>query len=151
MISINLTWLSIAQTEYRVSTSRIREIRPYLPYLLIGGLVTYVLFIAPYIVDLFVDELHELLLSAVAVAFIQVFLFIFFVIFASFPIASTLNDIKTGHIEIYLSAPIKPSDILIGEFIGKIPFYAAFAALIGGAFTASLYPLGLDVFQISII
>ncbi|MFX0183338.1 MAG: hypothetical protein ACFE95_09690 [Candidatus Hodarchaeota archaeon] len=152
MISVrNLTWLSIAKTEYRVSTSRIRELRPYLPYLLIGGLAAYVLFIAPYIVDLFVDELHELLLSAVAVAFIQVFLFIFFVMFASFPIASTLNDIKTGHIEIYLSAPVKPSDILIGEFIGKIPFYAAFATIIGGVFTASLYPLGLDVFQIIII
>ena len=62
MISLrNTSWLSIAKTEYRVSTSRIREIRPYLPYILIGGLAIYTLFIAPSIVDIFVDELHELL------------------------------------------------------------------------------------------
>ena len=152
MISLpNIAWLSIAKTEYRVSTSRIREIRPYLPYILIGGLLAYIFFIAPSIVDVFVDELHELLLSIVAVAIIEVLLFVFFVMFASLPIASTLQDIKTEHIEIYLSSPVQPSDILIGEFLGKIPFYAAFAALIGGTFTAALFPLGLDVFQISII
>ncbi|MHA2329515.1 MAG: ABC transporter permease, partial [Candidatus Hodarchaeales archaeon] len=149
--SINLAWFSIAKTQYRVSTSRIREIRPYLPYLLVGGLSIYTLFIAPYIIDFFVDELHELLLSAVAVAFINVFFFVFFVMFASLPIASTLQDIKTEHIEIYLSSPVKPSDILIGEFLGSIPFYATFAAIIGGTFTAALFPLGLDVFQILVI
>ncbi|MFX0014453.1 MAG: hypothetical protein ACFFB2_08955 [Promethearchaeota archaeon] len=152
MISFrNTRWLPIAKTEYRVTTSRIREIRPYLPYILIGGLAIYTFFIAPYIIDMFVDELHELLLSAVAVALIDVFFFVFFVMFASFPIASTLQDIKTEHIEIYLSSPVLSSDILIGEFLGKIPFYAAFAAIIGGTFTAALFPLGLDIFQIFII
>ncbi len=152
MISLrNTFWLPIAKTEYRVSTSRIREIRPYLPYILIGGLTIYTLFIAPYIMDFFVDELHELLLSAVAVALIDVLFFVFFVMFASMPVASTLQDIKTEHLEIYLSSPVQSSDILIGEFLGKIPFYATFAAIIGGTFTAALFPLGLDVFQIIII
>ena len=152
MISLpNTSWLSIAKTEYRVTTSRIREIRPYLPYILIGGLAIYTLFIAPSVIDAFVDELHELLLSAVAVAIINVFFFVFFVMFASLPISSTIQDIKTEHIEIYLSSPVQPSDILIGEFLGKIPFYAAFAAIIGGTFTAALFPLGLDIFQIFII
>lgn len=149
MISLrNTPWLSIAKTEYRVSTSRIREIRPYLTYIIIGGLAIYTLFIAPYILDAFVDDLHELLLSAVAVALIDVFFFVFFVIFASFPVASTLQDIKTEHIEIYLSSPVRSSDILIGEFLGRVPLYATFAAIIGGTFTAALFPLGLDVFQI---
>ncbi|UCG02824.1 MAG: hypothetical protein JSW11_02310 [Candidatus Heimdallarchaeota archaeon] len=152
MISLrNPTWLSIAKTEYRVTTSRIREIRSYLPYLLIGGLTIYTLFIAPSIIDAFVDELHELLLSAVAVAIINVLFFVLFVMFASFPISSTIADIKTEHLEIYLSSPVQPSDILIGEFLGKIPFYAVFAAIIGGTFTAALFPLGLDIFQIFII
>lgn len=147
----NTRWLPIAKTEYRLSTSRIREIRPYLPYILIGGLTIYTLFIAPYIIDAFVDELHELLLSAVAIAFIDVFFFVFFVMFASLPITSTLQDIKTEHIEIYLSSPVQSSDILIGEFLGKIPLYATFAAIIGGTFTAALFPLGLDVFQVLVI
>jgi hypothetical protein len=134
-----------------VSTSRIRGIRPYLPYILIGGLTIYTLFIAPYIIDFFVDELHELLLSAVAVALIDVSFFVFFVMFASMPVVSTLQDIKTEHLEIYLSSPVQSSDILIGEFLGKIPFYATLAAILGGTFTAALFPLGLDVFQIIVI
>ena len=149
MISLrNSLWIPIAKTEYRVTTSRIREIRPYLPFILTAGLAIYTLFIAPYIIDLFVDELYELLLSAVAVALIDVLFFVFFVMFASLPIASTLQDIKTDQIEIYLSSPVKSSDILIGEFLGKIPFDATIAAIIGGTFTAALFPLGLDVFQI---
>jgi hypothetical protein len=147
----NSFWLPIAKTEYRVSTSRIREIRPYLPYILIGGLAIYTFFIAPYIIDSFVDELHELLLSAVAVALVNVLFFVFFVMFASMPVASTLQDIKTEHLEIYLSSPVKTSDILIGEFLGKIPFYAAIAAFVGSTFTAALFPLGLDVLQIIVI
>ena len=152
MISLsNVSLISIAKTEYRVSTSRIRELRPYLPYIITIGLTLYTLFIAPSIIDMFVDELHEVLLSAVAVAIIDVLFFVFFVIFASFPVAATLQDIKTGHLEIYLSSPIKPGVILIGEFFGKIPFYATFAAIIGGTFTAALFSLGLDIFQIMVI
>lgn len=146
-----MTWLSIAKTEYRVITSRIREIRPYLPYILVGGLAAYIFFFAPSVIDLFVDELHEILLSAIAVALIDILLFMFFIMFTSLPIVSTIQDIKTEHIEIYLSAPVKPSDMLIGEFISKIPFYATFAAIVGGTFTAALFPLGLDIYQSSII
>ena len=147
----NNLWLPIAKAEYRVSTNRIREVKPYLPYIITIGLAIYTLFIAPSIADLFVDGLHELLLSAIAVAMIDVYFFVFFVMFASFPISSTLQDIKTQHMEIYLSSPVKSNDILIGEFIGKIPFYATFAAILGGTFTAALFPLNLDIFQITII
>ena len=35
--------------------------------------------------------------------------------------------------------------------MGKIPFYASFAAIVGGLFTAALFPLGLDLLQVTII
>lgn len=45
-------WLVVARNEYRVHTGRIRRIRPYFPYLVIGLLAIYVMFIAPAVVSL---------------------------------------------------------------------------------------------------
>lgn len=146
-----MTWFSIAKTQYRVSTCRIREIRSILPYLLVGGLAFFIFILAPMIADFYIDDFQAMILSQVAVVLVQVFLFYFFILFASLPITSTLQDIKTGQLEIVLSAPVKPGSLLIGEFVGKLPFYATFAAIIGGLFTAALFPLGLDIFQVTII
>ena len=52
--------------------------------------------------------------------------------------------------EIFLAAPVKPSDVLLGEFLGIAPFYAIGIALIAGFFTAALSPLGLDALQMTI-
>jgi hypothetical protein len=149
--SLNLDWVPIAKVEWQVSTSRIREIRPYLPYILTGGLAIFIFYLAPLFADLYIDEFQAFILSQVAVILVQFFLFFFFLMFACLPITSTLNDMKTDHFEIILSAPVKPSNLLIGEFLGKMPFYVTFAAIIGGFFTAALFPLGLDVVQILLI
>ena len=61
-------WLVVARNEYRIATSKIRRIRPYLPYLVIGLLAVYVAFIAPAIVSLFINDFLALILSQVAVA-----------------------------------------------------------------------------------
>jgi hypothetical protein len=149
--SLNLDWIPIAKVEWRVSTSRIREIRPYLPYILTGGSLIFIFYLAPMFADLYIDDFQAFILSQVAVVLVQFFLFFFFLMFACFPITSTLQDMKTDHFEVILSAPVQPSNLLIGEFLGKMPFYATFAAIIGGFFTAALFPLGLDTIQILII
>jgi hypothetical protein len=134
-----------------VSTSRFREYRSYLPYVLIGGLALWVFVITPMIVNSFIDEIQAMILSQVAVVMIQFFLTYFFLLFLTFPIASTLQDIKTDQLGLLLSSPVKSSDLLIGEFLGKSPFYATFAVIVGGLFTAALVPLNLDVVQILIV
>jgi hypothetical protein len=68
-----------------------------------------------------------------------------------FPISDTLRELHTEQIEIFLAAPIKPSDVLLGEFLGEMPFYALAIAVVTGTFTAFLTPLGLDIAQIAII
>ncbi|MHA2334659.1 MAG: hypothetical protein ACXAEU_21710 [Candidatus Hodarchaeales archaeon] len=146
-----MNWWPIAKNEYRLSTSRIREIRPYLPYLLVVGLALYVFILAPVIVGAFVDDFWALLLSQAAVVMVQYLLFMIFIFFFSLPITSTLQDIKNDQLAILLSAPVKPGDIMLGEFIGKIPIYATFATLVAGLFTALLTPIGLDVFQTSLV
>jgi len=62
-----------------------------------------------------------------------------------------LKEVQTGQLEIFLAAPIKPSDVLLGEFLGVMPFYAIAVTVIAGFFTAVMTPLGLDMVQIAII
>jgi len=144
-------WLVVAKNKYRITTSRIRKIRPYFPYLVIGLLAVYVVFIAPAFVSLFIDDFLAFILSQAAVAMMQIILFMIFVYFLIIPITDTLREEQTGQLEIFLAAPVKPSDVLLGEFLGRMPFYAIFVTVITGSFTAVLNPLRLDVFQITII
>lgn len=146
-------WVVVARNEYRIRTSGIRRIRKYFHYIaiLIVGVVVGV--IAPAIANALVDALdvEGFLISVYAIAMMQVVLFLFFFYFMLFPISNTLKDIETQEYEIFISAPIKPGDVLLGKFIGVLPLYAIGIAIITGFFTAFLIPLGIDFIQISII
>ena len=144
-------WLVIARNEYRVQTSRIRRIRPYFPFLAIGLLAVYVALIAPRLASLFIDDFFALLLSQVAVVMVQVIMFMIFFYFMIIPITDTLREDQTGQMEILLAAPIEPSDVLLGEFMGQMSLYAIFITVIAGLFTAVLSHLGLDIIQMGII
>ncbi|MFX1476252.1 MAG: hypothetical protein ACFFCO_12365, partial [Promethearchaeota archaeon] len=140
-------WLVITRNEYRIYTSRIRAIRPYFPYLVIGLLAVYVAFIAPAVVSPLIDDFIVFIVSVAAVPLVQIILFMFFFYLTLFPISDTLREVKTAQLEVFLAAPVKPSDVLLGEFLGKMPFYAIAITVITGAFTALLTPLGLDIVQ----
>ncbi len=144
-------WLLIASNTYRIRTSRIRKIRPYFPILAIGLLTVYVGVIAPAFVSIFLEDFLALILSQAAVAMMQIMLFLFFIYFMIIPISSTLREEQTGQLEIFLAAPVKPSDVLLGEFLGEMSFYAIFVTIVTGALVALLTPLGLDALQMAII
>jgi ABC-type Na+ efflux pump permease subunit len=111
----------------------------------------YVAFIAPAFAQLFLDDFLAVILSQTAIALMQVTLFMIFLYFLIIPVSSMLRQEQTGQLEVFLAAPIKPSDVLLGEFLGNTPFYAIFMTVIMGAFNAALNPLGLDVMQMTII
>ena len=144
-------WLVVAKNEYRIHTSRIRSIRPYFPYLAIGLLAVFVLLLAPAIVSQLLDDPLAFIFSHIAIAMVQIILFMIFVYFIIIPITYTLRDVQTSQLEIFLAAPIKPGDALLGEFLGVAPIYAIVVTLISGLFTAVLTPLGLDFAQIAVI
>jgi len=144
-------WLVVARNEYRIHTSRIRKIRSYFLFLAVGVLFVYVAFIAPALVGVFIDDFLAFLLSQAAVAMVQVLLFTIFIYFIIIPITGTLREEQTGQVEIFLAAPIKPSDVLLGEFLGELPFYAIFITVATGFLTAILNPLGLDLAQMVIV
>ena len=144
-------WLVIARSEYRIRTSGIRKIRSYFPFLVIALLAIYVVIIAPAIVNLFMNDFIAFIVTTAAVPMVQIVLFTFFFYMILLPISDTMREVKTAQIEIFLAAPIKPSDVLLGEFLGKAPFYAIAITAITGTFTALLNPLGLDITQKAII
>ena len=141
----------VAKNQYRITTSGIRGIRPYFPYLIIGLLAVYVAFIAPAVVSPFINDFLAFIITQAAIPLVQIVLFMFFFFLILFPISDTLRELQTGQLEIFLAAPIKPSDVLLGEFIGRMPFYAIAITVITGTFTALLNPLGLDMAQNAII
>jgi len=143
-------WLVVAKNEYRIRVNSIRGIRPYFPYLVTGLLAVYVAFIAPAFVSLFVDDFIAFFLSQFALAMVPIIMFLFFFYLIILPITYTLQGMQAGRVEIFLAAPIKPSDILLGEFLGVTPFYAIAITVVAGFFTAALSPLGLDVLQMAI-
>jgi hypothetical protein len=144
-------WLVVAKNEYRITTSSIRKIRPYFPLLVIGLLAVYVAFIAPAVVSPFIDDILAFIITLAAVPIVQILLFIIFFYFIILPITQTLKEMQTGQLEIFLAAPVKPSDVLLGEFLGHMPIYAIVITVITGFFTAILSPLGLDMVQTVII
>lgn len=77
----------------------------------------------------------------------QIVLFMFFFIFITFPVSYALKDVQTSQQEIFLSAPVKSSSILLGEFFGELPLYGIIIVLITGFFTAVLTPLNLSILQ----
>ncbi|UCE95692.1 MAG: hypothetical protein JSV51_08255 [Candidatus Bathyarchaeota archaeon] len=143
-------WLVVARNEYRIRTSRIRRIRPYFPYLAIGILAIYVIFIAPRLFSPFIDDFLALIITQAAVPMVQIILFMIFFYFMIIPITNTLREVQTEQLEIFLAAPIKPSDVLLGEFLGVMPLYAIAVTAIVGSFIALLAPLGLGWAQIVI-
>jgi len=144
-------WFVIAKNEYRVITGSIRQIRRYFPYIVIGLLAVYVLFIAPAVVSFFVDDFLAFVISVAAVPVVQIILFMFFFYLMLVPISDTLREVKTEQLEIFLAAPVRPGDVLLGGFLGRMPLYVIAIAVITGTFMALLAPLGLDAVQNVII
>lgn len=152
IIKISLPkWFLIAKNEYNLRLSKVRKIRSIFPILVIGFLVFYVAYLAPMIADLFLDDLLAFLLSELALAMVPVLLFLVFFYLLILPITYTLQSMEAAQVEIFMAAPIKSSDVLLGEFLGALPFYGIFIVLLSGLLTAVLVPLGLDLLQVFIV
>ena len=143
-------WLAIARSEYLTITSGIRKWRRWFPHVIIAFILIYLVWLMPLVVDFALDDFTEFFIGQAALAMMELMLFMFFVWFMIIPITTALRDEKTGQQELLLSAPIKPSDILLGKFVGQLPFYSIGVAFVGGFFTAVLAGIGIDAIQITL-
>ena len=148
---ISSQWWTIAKADYRMTTSRVRQFRPILPYLLGGGLLFWIFYLGPSLAESLLSSVESYLFSVVAIVLAQFILFGFSLVFFILPLMSILQDIHDHHFENVFSTPIRPGNLLFGEFLGKIPFYGTFAILVGSLFTIALIPMGISTFQVLII
>ena len=144
-------WLVVAKNEYRIRTSSFRTLRRFFPYLIIALLIAYVGFIAPSLASLFIDDVLTFFISQAAIPMVQIILFMIFFYFIIIPISNTLKEVQTEQLEVFHAAPIKSSDVLLGEFLGVMPFYAIVVVIISGTFTALMAPLGFSFVQTTLI
>ena len=99
-----------------------------------------------------VDDFLEVLVSQVAIVLFEIILFMLSAFLAIMPVSNALKDEGgIGRVELMLKAPVRPGDVLVGEFLGKVPLYSIFAIGIAGLFTALLAPLGLSPLQTALI
>ncbi len=144
-------WLVIAVNEYRIRINRVPSLKPYFPYLAPLFLVIHALFVAPLLADLFAGGFLGLMVSRSALSFVGIILFVIFLYFIILPVTHTLRDLDAGGFEHYLSAPVKPSHLLLGEFLGEMPFYSLIVGVLAALFAAALRPLGLGRVQLGVV
>ncbi|HUX98229.1 MAG TPA: ABC transporter permease, partial [Candidatus Deferrimicrobium sp.] len=124
-------WLNIAKNEIRLWTSRYRNHRPLFFVILSSFMIFYAFFLVPLILNAFYTPIHNILIGfGPALPYFMYFVLSFAVLYIflwciTYPISTTLQygDDLSGQLEVLLSSPIKPQDILFGKFIGRLPIY----------------------------
>ncbi len=124
-------WLSIAKTEVRIWTSRFRKNRNILFIVIATIIGTYAFFLVPLILNSFYNEIYSLLIAlGPSLPYLMYYIFSFVILYiflwcVTYPLSMTMQttDDLSGQMEILLSTPIKPHDILFGKFIGRLPTY----------------------------
>jgi hypothetical protein len=114
-------------------------------------LALYIFYIVPRIFSPLGELISTYLLPKATVAMIEIALFLIFFYFLIIPITSTLREQTARQLEIFLSAPIKPSDILLGEFMGTAPLYAIIVVIFTGLITGILAAAGLSMIQLAVV
>ena len=144
-------WLVLAKNSYLLRTSGFGRFRYIVPLLIGVPVVAAIFAFVPWITNFFLDEVEVFFLSTAAVALIQITLFTTFILFLFFPISFSLNSGQEEYYEILLSAPLRPKDVILGKFIGDMPFYSVGVVAVSSVLVALMLPLGLGVVQGTLI
>ena len=140
-------WLVLAKNSYLLRTSGFGRFRYLVPSLIGVPVVAAIFALVPWITNFFLDEMEVFFLSTAAVILIQIILFTMFILFLFFPISFSLNSGQEEYYEILLSAPLRPKDVILGKFVGDMPFYSVGVVAASSVFVALMLPLGLGVLQ----
>ncbi len=129
-------WFTIAKNEYRITINSFAPSskRYFLPFVVLV-VVFYPTIITPVLLDYLFKAGDLQNLSTVLSLMYEILLLNIFLIFITLPISLGIKDIKAGNLELLLSTPMRSSDILVGEFFGRLPFYILGAVLVGGILT----------------
>ncbi|MFW9965640.1 MAG: hypothetical protein ACFFEA_00665 [Candidatus Thorarchaeota archaeon] len=124
-------WYHIAKAEFFVLTAGMKKHRYLMAGILYALAIVWATYLAPTIILGFIqlimpmDAIRTLLMVLFPGLMRTVMLFLWALLLL-FPLSQSLQEIKIGQWEIFLSNNVKTKDILTGTFLGKIPMYGFF-------------------------
>ncbi len=121
-------WYHIAKAEFFVLTAGMRKHRKATVGLMFALAAIWASFVAPMIINAFIqmiipmDNIRTTLMVMFPGLMRTVMLFLW-ALLLMFPLSYSLQEIKIGQWEIFLSNNVKSRDILTGTFVGRSPLY----------------------------
>jgi len=119
-------WKIIVKHEIRLKTYRYRKNRKLFLLIIYAIFLYWGFYLGPNLFDIIISNVAQEIPSefvSFSVKFIEYFLTSFFLIILIYPLYNLYRKAEIGHNEILLASPIKPGDIFLGEFLGKLIFY----------------------------
>lgn len=141
-------WKTIAKNELRIKTNRVRNHRRAF-YIIISSLSLYWgLFLGPFLLDAIIPDIIKQFsnqFESLIVLIIEFSFTSFFLIQVMYPLFVLFRKSEIKRKDIILSSPIKPADIIFGEFLGQLPFYLLFILFIGPFGIAMVSQINPDI------
>ncbi|MFW9947721.1 MAG: hypothetical protein ACFFDX_12930 [Candidatus Odinarchaeota archaeon] len=137
-------WKAIAKTELRRKTSGFRKHRLLLFIVIYTILCIWAFIIAPLIFDLFMPTLATSFpgtIFSIVGYLIEFILMMLFLLIIMYPMQNIYRKTEVGYKEMVLASPVRPGDIFIGEFMGKVPIYLIFILAIAPIITGLINPI----------
>ena len=119
-------WKTIVKHEIRLKTYRYRNNRKLFLIGIYAFFIYWGFYLGPNLFDIIISNIAQDIPSEyvyISVKFIEYFCTSFFLIILIYPLYNLYRKAEIGHSEILLASPIKPGDIFLGEFLGKLIFY----------------------------
>ena len=119
-------WKTIVKHEIRLKTYRYRKNRRFFLVLVYTFFLYWGLYLGPNLFDIIISKIAQDIPNeyvSFSVKFIEYFLTSFFLIILVYPLYNLYRKSEIGHSEVLLASPIKPGDIFLGEYLGKLIFY----------------------------
>lgn len=153
-------WKVIAKIELKRKTSKFQNHRILFFVIIYTILLLWAFLLAPFVFDLIVSAIVNQLLETIPIStiisgmalIIEFMMVWFFMMIFMYPLQNIYRKSEIGYKEIILASPIKSSDIFLGEYIGKLPFYIIYILIFSPVILGIINPIiNLNFIQFAII
>jgi len=137
-------WKPIAKNEIRLRTSGVRNHRILFFAALYSLLLLWAFIVAPLLFDLFMPTLamqYSDIFKPVVAILIESIMMMMFLFLMMYPLNNVYGRSETGFKESLLATPVKPNDIFLGEFLGKMPIYTMFVLIFAPIVVGLINPI----------
>ena len=128
-------WIAIAKKEFRINTYRFRGKRKLILILIFGTLSFWGFYLGPIFLNAIIPEILKAIgpnyVKQYFLDLIGYFFFILFIYNFLVPIYDFYRKPDIDIKETYLSSPIKINDVVMAEFLWRIPFYIIVVLILG--------------------